>query len=335
MKSGFLNKQDIFKPTKMSNNKTTVFELKVIKSLLTYFFILYSFQSFAQLPKVVGGSINRIDSFPSKYVTPRNVDIWFPDGYSSGKKYSVLYMHDGQMLFDSATTWNKQSWDVDDILTKLLKEKKIKDVIVVGIWNGGATRHADYFPQKPFKTLSLAEQDSIYFSKRTNGASVFNGYNIKSDNYLKFLVKELKVYIDKNYSTYRDRKNTFIAGSSMGGLISMYAICEYPNVFGGAACLSTHWPGIFTLESNPIPTAFLGYLKKHLPKPKNHRIYFDFGDQTLDAMYPALQEKVDKVMVSNGFTSKNWITKYFAGDDHSEKAWSKRFDIPLLFLLKN
>ncbi len=305
----------------------------MIKHLITYFLIFFWLQSLAQLPKVVTGTLKRIDSFPSKYITPRNVDVWLPDGYTSNKKYAVLYMNDGQMLFDSATTWNHTAWNVDDIVSKLKNENKIKDVIVVGIWNGGQTRHADYFPQKPFETLSLTEQDSIYHSKRTGGASIFNGYKIKSDNYLKFIVEELKTYIDKNYSTYRDRKNTFIAGSSMGGLISMYAICEYPNVFGGAACLSTHWPGIFTLESNPIPTAFLGYLKKHLPKPKNHRIYFDYGDKTLDAMYPALQEKVDKVMVSNGFTSKNWITKYFAGDDHSEKAWSKRLDIPLLFLL--
>ncbi len=296
--------------------------------------VLFCSISFAQLPNVLSGSLKRIDSFSSKYVTPRSVDVWLPDGYSINKKYAVLYMHDGQMLFDSAITWNHTAWNVDDVLSQLLKENKIRDVIVVGIWNGGATRHADYFPQKPFETLSLAEQDSIYISKRTNGASVFNGYKIKSDDYLKFLVEELKTYIDKNYSTYRDRKNTFIAGSSMGGLISMYAICEYPKVFGAAACLSTHWPGIFALESNPIPTALLGYLKTHLPNPKNHRMYFDYGDQTLDAIYPALQEKVDKVIASKGFTSKNWITKYFAGADHSEKAWNKRLDIPLLFLLK-
>ena len=296
--------------------------------------VLFCSISFAQLPKVVGGTFKRIDSFSSKYVTPRNVDIWLPDGYSLEKKYAVLYMHDGQMLFDSATTWNHTAWNVDDVLSQLLKENKIRDVIVVGIWNGGETRHADYFPQKPFETLSLAEQGSIYLSKRTNGASIFNAHKIKSDNYLKFLVEELKYFIDNNYSTYRDRKNTFVAGSSMGGLISLYAICEYPKVFGGAACMSTHWPGIFTMENNPIPNAFINYLQKHLPKPKNHRIYFDFGDQTLDAMYPPLQKIVDEVMILKGFTATNWLTKYFPGDDHSEKAWSNRFDIPLLFLLK-
>ena len=155
-----------------------------------------------------------------------------------------------------------------------------------------------------------------------------------SDNYLKFLVTELKPLIDRTYSTFPDVNNTFIAGSSMGGLISMYAICEYPQVFGGAACLSTHWPGIFSVENNPIPNAFLSYLTASLPNPKNHKIYFDYGDQTLDAMYPALQEKVDKVMMMKGFDGKQWITKFFPGDEHSEKAWRKRLPIPFEFLLK-
>ena len=79
---------------------------------------------------------------------------------------------------------------------------------------------------------------------------------VQSDAYLKFLVTELKPFIDSTFSVATDRSNTFIAGSSMGGLISMYAVCEYPAVFGGAACLSTHWPGIFTAENNPIPEAF-------------------------------------------------------------------------------
>jgi enterochelin esterase-like enzyme len=143
----------------------------------------------------------------------------------------------------------------------------------------------------------------------------------------------LKPLIDKKYSVHRDKKHTFIAGSSMGGLISMYAICEYPNVFGGAACLSTHWPGIFTVENNPIPEAFYNYLKTNLPNPKNHRIYFDYGTATLDAMYEPLQLKVDEVMKAKGYNSLNWSTNKFEGEDHSEKAWQKRLHIPLEFLL--
>ena len=290
-------------------------------------------ESHAQLPSVVSGKITRIENFASNYVQPRNVDVWVPADYSSKKKYAVLYMHDGQMLFDSTITWNKLAWDVDNIVSKLIAKKKIKDVIVVGIWNISAIRHSDYFPQKPFESLKPAEQDSIYHSVRTNGAAIFGGTKVKSDNYLKFIVTELKPYIDKTFSTRKDRANTFIAGSSMGGLISMYAICEYPEVFGGAACLSTHWPGIFTVENNPIPKSFINYLKSNLPNPKTHKIYFDYGTATLDALYPPLQANVDEVMKSSGWTSKHWMTREFPGEDHSEKAWNKRLDIPLGFLL--
>ena len=133
---------------------------------------------------------------------------------------------------------------------------------------------------------------------------------------------------------HKNKKHTFIAGSSMGGLISLYAICEYPKVFGGAACLSTHWPGVFYTDKNPIPEQFFKYLKKKLPNPNNHKIYFDFGTATLDAMYEPYQIEVDKIMKQKGYTSKSWITKKFEGEDHSEVAWAKRLHIPLVFLLK-
>lgn len=286
-----------------------------------------------QLPAVVSGKIERIGNFKSRFVSSRNIDVWLPEDYNPSRKYCVLYMHDGQMLFDSSTTWNHLSWDVDDAVSRLLKDKVIQDVIVVGLWNGDKTRHADYFPQKPFKALSKKQRKSVYEAARSNGYSVFNDYEIMSDNYLRFLVKEVKPLIDQKYSTYRDPAHTFIAGSSMGGLISLYAICEYPGVFGGAACLSTHWPGIFTMEGNPVPDAFVDYMRKHLPDPGSHRIYFDYGDQTLDAMYPPLQKKADVIMKQKGFAEKSWQTRYFPGKDHSEKAWRERLDIPITFLL--
>ncbi len=237
------------------------------------------------------------------------------------------------MLFDSTLNWNHQEWKVDETLGRLMQEKRIRDCIVVAIWNGGKSRHADYFPQKPFESLNTAQQGLVYTAARSNGYAVFGGYKIQSNNYLKFIVTELKPVIDQKYATLSDRKNTFIAGSSMGGLISMYAICEYPDVFGGAACMSTHWPGIFIMDDNPIPEAFLTYLKTKLPKPKRHKIYFDYGDQTLDAMYPPLQKKVDEVMIKRGYSAKNWLTRFFPGDDHSERSWGRRLDVPLVFLM--
>lgn len=303
------------------------------KTALTILIVLYSILASSQMPQVSSGTIKRIENFKSQFVTERNVDVWLPEGYSDKKKYAVLYMHDGQMLYDSTTTWNKQAWEVDDILAKLMKEKKIKDVIVVGVWNGEFSRRKDYLPQKPFESLSQLEKDTVNAQLQRTG-STKEVFNPGSDNYLKFLVTELKPFIDKKYSTNTDKKNTFIAGSSMGGLISMYAICEYPDIFGGAACLSTHWPGIFSLKINPLPDAFVNYLNDHLPSHEKNKIYFDYGDQTLDSLYAPLQKKVDDTMKQKGFNEKNWMTRYFPGEYHSERAWRKRFDIPMLFLLK-
>jgi enterochelin esterase-like enzyme len=147
-------------------------------------------------------------------------------------------------------------------------------------------------------------------------------------------VEELKPFIDQSFPTLKDRQNTFVAGSSMGGLISWYALCEYPTVFGGAACISTHWPGVFFTENNPIPGVFIKYLSKRLPSPKTHRIYFDYGTATLDSMYKPFQQEVDKVMHKKKYGQHSWVSKEFIGADHSENSWQKRLHIPILFLLQ-
>ncbi|MEN9337617.1 MAG: hypothetical protein RLZZ500_2604 [Bacteroidota bacterium] len=303
-----------------------------MKHLLIAFFVIMGLQA-QELPKVISGSLERLPNFKSNFVTSRNVDIWLPEGYSVSQKYAVLYMHDGQMLYDATTTWNKQAWEVDDVMTELLIKGALQKTIVVGIWNGGETRHVDYFPQKPFEQLTTKQQDSLYAVNRPNGNSVFNQRKVQSDKYLEFLVKELKPYIDSHYAVYTDVDHTFIAGSSMGGLISMYALCEYPKVFGGAACLSTHWPGVFSVENNPIPEQFIQYLKKHLPKANSHKIYFDFGTATLDAYYEPFQKQADAVLQAKGWDASHWITRKFEGEDHSEQAWHKRLAIPITFLL--
>ncbi len=312
--------------------------MQTLKFLILFFILVFIFsikKNYAQnIPQPYKGKIIRFEKFNSKYVNPRNIDVWLPENYQENQKYAVLYMNDGQMLFDANTTWNKQEWKIDETLTELEAQKKIKSCIVVGIWNNDKLRHSEYFPQKPFKKfLTKAQQDSLMGAKRNPKQSLFGG-EIISDNYLKFLVKELKPFIDKKFSTHKKQKNTFIGGASMGGLISMYAICEYPNVFGGAICMSTHWIGIHRAENNPIPNAFMQYLAEKLPNPKNHLMYFDTGTATLDALYPPFQQKADVILEKKGFVmGKNLITKVFEGDDHSEKSWQKRLHIPLVFLL--
>ena len=295
--------------------------------------LLFSSLIYCQMPKVTSGKIEHFDNFKSSFVDVRNIDVWLPDDYSEEEKYAVIYMHDGQMLFDNNITWNKQSWEVDETAGKLNAEGKTKKFIVVGIWNNGLKRHFEYFPQKAFRKLSSEEKEFVSNSLKLKGR-INETFNPISDNYLKFIVNELKPFIDIHFSTLKDKDNTFIAGSSMGGLISLYAICEYPDVFGAAACLSTHWTGIFQLEDNPVPAAFFDYMRTYLPDPRTHRIYFDYGDQTLDQLYFSLQLTANDIMREKGFNNANWKTLLFPGKDHSEKSWAERLPIPLEFLLK-
>jgi hypothetical protein len=124
-----------------------------------------------QEPVVSSGKIDRIADFPSENVAPRNVDVWLPEGYDSSTKYAVIYMHDGQMLFDSTTTWNKQEWKVDEVVTKLIDDGRISPCIVVGIWNNGDYRHTEYFPRAALDGLYEPHQllvDEIMASKGFN-----------------------------------------------------------------------------------------------------------------------------------------------------------------------
>jgi len=275
--------------------------------------------------------MERISDFPSAYVASRNIDVWLPRHYDGSREFSVLYMHDGQMLYDSTQTWNKQAWDVDDIAQDLMDRGVVEDFIVVGVWNSGNTRHAEYFPQQPFEALSAGDREWVVAQLREAGRTP-EDFVPRSDAYLKSLVYEIKPYIDSTYRVKKDPAHTRIAGSSMGGLISWYALCEYPEVFGGAACISTHWPGVFSLENNPIPDAFLAYLGRYLPDPGVHQVYFDCGDQTLDALYPGIQQKVDSLLSAKGYGPEQWLSRYFPGTDHSETSWKTRLPVPLTFL---
>lgn len=284
----------------------------------------------AQFPMVSHGRIDRID-IESQFVDARPVDVWLPDDYSAEKEYAVLYMHDGQMLYDSTITWNKQEWGVDEVAGTMLDEGKLRDFIVVGVWNIPEIRHLEYAPQKAFGYISREDMDALLAD--TTLTRFYPMDALKADNYLRFLVEELMPAIQSRYSVSTERENTFIAGSSMGGLISMYAICEYPDVFGGAACLSTHWIGLFRAENNPVPDAFLTYFKDHIPDPSTHLLYFDHGSATLDALYGPFQLRANGILSENGYHEENSLSMVFEGADHSENAWKDRLHIPLEFLL--
>ncbi len=277
-----------------------------------------------ELPRVSSGTIVRLEAFPSKYVSPRNVDVWLPEGYGAGKRYDVLYMHDGQMLFDAGSSWNKQAWNVDTALATLIREGRVHDTIIVGIWNNAKLRHAEYFPEK-FLPLIPEPERSRFVREALGGTPL-------ADRYLRFLVEELKPAIDARFATRPGPESTFLMGSSMGGLISVYAISEYPQVFGGAACLSTHWIGSFQANA-VVPIAAFDYLQAHLPDPSRHRIYMDHGTTELDALYGVAQPVVDQIALDRGYGAENFRSRVFEGAGHNERAWAARVAEPLGFLL--
>jgi pimeloyl-ACP methyl ester carboxylesterase len=164
-----------------------------------------------------------------------------------------------------------------------------------------------------------------------------------SDGYLRFIVRELKPFIDSQYNTRRERESTKIMGSSMGGLISLYALAEYPHVFSAAGAVSTHWPLLLPREGetlsdrdmDAVATAFEGYLRTALPRPGRHRIWFDHGSETLDKHYAAYQARIDRLVASRGWTKeRDFTSRNFPGAPHNEDAWRARVDQPLRFLFE-
>ena len=173
----------------------------------------------------------------------RDVVVWMPFGYDSSKnknkKYPVLYMHDGQNILDPKTAYVGKDWRVDETITRLIKQKKIKEIIVVGIYN----------------TPDRLDEYS---------------WSEKGQKYLQFLSKELKPVIDATYRTLPEKENTAIIGSSMGGLISFYAAWHHPDVFSMAGCMSSSFyynndRSIKQVEDYKGP-------KKHI------RFYIDHGE---------------------------------------------------------
>ena len=217
----------------------------------------------------------------------RRIWIYLPTDYAtSHKKYPVIYMHDGQNLFDEYTS-GYDEWGIDELLDKLPVQKQC---IVVGIDHGGDYRITEYDP---------------YDSRYGKG---------KGDDYVDFLAKTLKPYIDKNYRTEKDARHTTVAGSSMGGLISMYAILKYPDVFGNAGIFSpSFWiaPEIYNYASQQA-------LKSH------SRFYFICGDSESESMVTDMKKMAD-IIYTKGITKDNAPTTIIPGAKHNEKQWNGDF----------
>jgi pimeloyl-ACP methyl ester carboxylesterase len=285
----------------------------------------------ARTPSLAGGRLIEWEAVTSAHVGPRNVTIWLPPGYDTGSgRHPVLYMHDGQNLFDPARA-NFGEWGVDEHLVRLIGTGQVRAPIVVGVWNT-PLRLREYVPADLIAALPGEVRDSLL--------GMYGGAPL-SDGYLRFLVEELKPRVDAAFPTLPDHDDTMIAGSSMGGLISLYAMMKHPEVFGAAGCLSTHWPlRLERLEGDQliawrevVVQAWSDVIRRGLPDPATHRLYMDRGDETLDQFYAFFQSRIDEVIRSEGWGPDRFRTLVFPSAEHNEKSWNSRLDVPLTFLL--
>ena len=256
----------------------------------------FPFLFFFLLTSLSGWSQGKVTSFiieAPQLQTSKKIWLYLPHNYeTSEKKYPVIYMHDGQNLFDDKTAFAGE-WRVDETLDSLKAE-----VIIVGIESSNEKRMDELTP----------------FPNEKYGGG-------KADTYLDFIVTTLKHHIDTNYRTKTGKMNTAIAGSSLGGLVSYYAVLKYPNVFGKAAIFSpSFWftNDIYTLTENT--------------KKLNTKLYFLCGDSESETMVNDMNKMVD--LVNDKRCSCMHLTKkvIVAGGKHNEKLWSKEFGKAYLWL---
>ena len=227
----------------------------------------------------------------------RTIRMYFPPDYSSGKRFPVIYMHDGQNLFDDATAFSGE-WKVDEILDSLYKYNRFS-CIVVGIYNGEGQR---------MNELSPWHNDSLNLGG-------------DGDKYAKFIVKTLKPFIDSHYRTLTDRENTVIMGSSMGGLMSLYMALEYPEIFGKA--------GIFSPSLWFSPKIF-EMMQKHKLKMLQKFYLISGAKEGNQTVYNTL--KADSVLRSIGFDENYIMCKIPKDGQHNELSWSQQFGDAVRYL---
>lgn len=231
----------------------------------------------------------------------RQLRIYLPPNYAdSNKRYPVLYMHDAQNLFDNATAYSHE-WGVDETLNTLSKENKL-DIIVVGVDNSSEKRLTE-----------LNAWDHPEFG------------HAEGKEYIEFIVNVVKPTIDREYRTLSNRENTAIMGSSMGGLISHYAIIQHNETFSKAGILSpAYWaaiPKLFTfIETHPIT--------------KNSRLYFYNGEKEGGDSVPHVQQAYSSTLHLK-IPQVSAIIHIAPEAKHDEIAWRNEFKNAVLWLFSD
>jgi predicted alpha/beta superfamily hydrolase len=244
----------------------------------------------------VTGNVKYHYQFPGDGIIPRDIIVWLPPSYtkSTAKRYPVLYMHDGQNIIDPATSFGGIDWQADETTDSLIRKNKMEEIIIVGIYNS-KDRKTEY------------------------------SYTEKGNAYMNFIINKLKPFIDKNYRTLRDRKNTATIGSSLGGLISFILTWEHPEVFSMAGCLSP------ALKIDNLD--YVSKISSYNDKKKNIKIYFDNGGVGLEKkLQPGLDGTIDILKQKGYMEGKDFVVFIDDAGEHNEAAWAKRLWRPLLFM---
>ena len=268
-------------------------------------------RSRAQEQHTLTGEFRTHKNFHSRFLTAdRDVLVYLPPGYEKNnkKRYAVLYMHDGQNLFDGATAFIKGSeWRLDESAQSLITSRAIEGIIIVGIYNAGKDRIDEYTPTA----------DAKY---KLGG---------KADLYGRMLVEELKPFIDSQYRTQREAKHTALGGSSLGGLASRHLALKYPKVFGKVAVIS---PSVWWDQKQILREV---NALKHRP---SLRVWLDMGTREGKDKSDADEATENARRLRDALIAKGWkegsdLTYFEAeGAEHNERAWAERVGPMLKFL---
>ncbi|MBD3729608.1 MAG: hypothetical protein IE933_07875 [Sphingomonadales bacterium] len=253
----------------------------------------------------------------------QHVTVWLPPGYDSerSRRYPVLYMWDGQNLFDPAQTHYGKAWMVQDVLGGMVAAGSAEPHIVVGIWSPpGLDRYRVYLAKPLYDALDgEMKQDMDRMA----------GGPIASDAMLAWTADTLKPRIDREYRTRTSPADTTIAGSSMGGLMACYAIVERPDVFGRAGCVSAHFaladPELAARHAPEIERAWADYLSRKLGQPRGRKIWLDHGTATLDGWYGPWQDAIAADFAAQGWQEgRDFAARTYPGAEHDENFWRAR-----------
>jgi enterochelin esterase-like enzyme len=289
------------------------------------------------IPHVSAGRVVAWPSLDGGAAGRMSVWVWLPPGYDAHKarRFPVLYMHDGQNLFDRALTKFDQEWGIDEAIPRMAAQGELRQWIVVGV-QSPRSRYQTLFPAKLLPLLGPAFQNRV----RTLDSGDPKG-SFASAAYLDFLVHQVKRRVDQSFRTLPGRTDTAVMGSSMGGLMAFYAMAEYPDVFGQAACVSMHIALASPTEegadhaalAGEVATAFDRYLATSAMRPGHNRLYIDHGSKTLDGSYAPYSDALVPMLRRRGWIDgPNFMFRTFTGAEHNETAWRERIDIPLAFL---